>query len=87
MVIDFEKLSTDYDEVYKKCQEINGHIYLKCGDQVELVVMTKDAFLKKQQELMAQQMVLESYAGYLAGESTYSLAESKQLIDDIIKCS
>ena len=84
MVIDFEKLSTDYDEVYKKCQEINGPIYLKCGDQVELVVMTKDAFIKKQQELMAQQMVLESYAGYLAGEPTYSMDEVEQMVDDLL---
>ena len=85
MIIDFEKLKTNYDEIYKKCQESKEPVYLKQGDQVQLVVMSKNAFLRKQQEIIAQQMVLESYAGYLSGEQTYSMDEVKQMADDLIK--
>lgn len=83
MTIEFEKIHTNYDDVYERCRETNGPIYLKCENRVELVVMSKDVFLKKQQELIAQRMVLESYAGYLSGEPIYSMDEINLMIDDL----
>ena len=40
---------------------------------------------KREQELQAQQLVLESFCARLAGEKDYSLEESKNLINKLIE--
>ena len=40
---------------------------------------------KREQELRAQQLVLEAFATRLAGEEDYDLEESKNLISKLIK--
>ena len=84
MIIDFEELYTNFDGVYTKCQKSKKPIYLKCGDRVGLVVMNKDRFIKREQELMMQQLVLESYIGLLNGEPIYSIDEVNLMIDDLL---
>lgn len=39
----------------------------------------------REQELQAQQLVLEAFAARLAGEKDYSLEESKNLISKLIE--
>lgn len=69
-----------YNEVVEKCRESGEPIYLTKNGQGELVVMDIESFEKREQELRAQQLVLESYAARLAGEKEYSLEESTNLI-------
>ena len=74
-----------YNEVVEKCRESGEPIYLTKNGQGELVVMDIESFEKREQELRAQQLVLESYAARLAGGKEYSLEESKSLILKMIE--
>lgn len=73
-----------YNEVVDKCKQSGEPIYLTKNGQGELVVMDIASFEKREQELRAQQLVLESLAARLAGENDYSLEESKKLINNMI---
>lgn len=42
-------------------------------------------FEKREQELIAQQLVLEAYAARLAGTKDYYLEESKKIIEKMIE--
>lgn len=74
-----------YNDVVEKCKESGQPIYLTKNGQGELVVMDIESFEKREQELQAQQMVLEAFAARLAGEKDYSLDESKNLIRKMIE--
>ena len=79
-----EDICLEYDEIEMKCRESGEPIYLTKNGQVELVVMDIASFEKREQELRAQQLVLEAYAARLAGAKDYSLKESKKLIQELI---
>lgn len=74
-----------YNEVVEKCKETGQPIYLTKNGQGELVVMDIASFEKREQELHAQQLVLEAFAARLAGEKDYSLEESQNLINKLIE--
>ena len=74
-----------YNEVVEKCRESGEPIYLTRNGQGELVVMDIASFEKREQELMAQQLVLEAYAARLAGAKDYSLEESMEMINKMIE--
>jgi len=73
-----------YNEVVEKCRESGEPIYLTKNGQGELVVMDIASFERREQELHAQQLVLEAFAARLAGDKDYSLEESKNLINNLI---
>ena len=50
-----------------------------------LVITIMKTIEKRQQELCVQQLVLEAHEARLSGEKDYSLEESKNLINDLIK--
>lgn len=74
-----------YNDVVEKCKESGQPIYLTINGQAELVVMDIASFEKREQELQAQQLVLEAFAARIAGEKDYSLEESKNLINKLIE--
>ena len=74
-----------YNDVVEKCKESGQPIYLTKNGQGELVVMDIASFEKREQELQAQQLVLEAFAARLAGEKDYTLEESKNLINKLIE--
>ena len=74
-----------YNDVVEKCKESGQPIYLTKNGQGELVVMDIASFEKRQQELHAQELVLEAFVARLAGEKDLSLEESKKLIDTLIE--
>lgn len=74
-----------YNEIVEKCRESGEPIYLTRNGQGELVVMDIASFEKREQELMAQQLVLEAYAARLAGAKDYTLEESMDLINKMIE--
>ena len=74
-----------YNDVVQKCKESGQHIYLTKNGQGELVVMDIASFEKREQELQAQQLVLEAFAARLSGEKDYTLDESKDLINKLIE--
>ena len=74
-----------YNEVVDKCRESGEPIYLTKNGQGELVVMDIASFEKREQELLAQQLVLEAFAARLFDKKDYSLDESKSLINKLIE--
>ena len=74
-----------YNEVVEKCRETGAPIYLTKNGQGELVVMDIASFEKREQELRAQQLVLEAFAARLAGEKDYSIEESQKLINALVE--
>ena len=50
-----------YNEVVDKCKESGQPIFLTKNGQGELVVMDIATFEKREQELKAQQLILEAY--------------------------
>ena len=74
-----------YNEIVEKCRESGEPIYLTRNGQGELVVMDIASFEKREQELMAQQLVLEAYAARLAGAKDYSLKESMEMFNKMIE--
>ena len=74
-----------YNEIVDKCRESGEPIYLTRNGQGELVVMDIASFEKREQELAAQQLVLEAYAATLAGAKDYSIEESMKMINKMIE--
>ena len=74
-----------YNDVVDKCRESGEPVFLTKNGQGELVVMDIASFEKREQELRAQQLVLEAFAARLAKERDYSLEESKKLINSLIE--
>lgn len=74
-----------YNDVVDKCKESGAPVYLTKNGQGELVVMDIASFEKREQELRAQQMVLEAFAARLSGAKDYTLEESEKLLDALIE--
>lgn len=74
-----------YNDVVDKCRESGEPVFLTKNGQGELVVMDIASFEKREQEMRAQQLVLEAFAARLAKEKDYSLEESKNLINNLIE--
>ena len=77
-------LRNQYNEISERCKQTGEPIYLTKNGQGELVVMDIASFEKREQELRAQQLVLEAFAARLAGGKEYSIEQSKCLIDKMI---
>ena len=74
-----------YNDVVQKCKESGQPIYLTKNGQGELVVMDIASFEKREQELRAQQLVLEAFATRHKEKKDYDLEESKNLINKLIE--
>ena len=74
-----------YNDVVDLCKQSGEPVYLTKNGQGELVVMDIASFEKREQELRAQQIVLEAYAARLAGAKTFSNDEVKDIVDSLIE--
>lgn len=74
-IIASAEIRLNYNSVVEKCKESGEPVYLTRNGQGELVVMDIASFEKRQQELNAQQLVLEALADELMGAKTYSNEE------------
>ena len=73
-----------YNEVVSQCRDSGEPVYLTKNGQGELVVMDIASFERREQELRAQQMVLEALAGRLAGDPIYSHEQVMEMADKLI---
>lgn len=85
LIMSSTDIQSNYEDVLKKCKESGEPIYLTNSGKNELVVMDVKSFEKREQNLQAQQLVLDALASRLAGERVYSLSESKNLINKVIE--
>lgn len=85
MILASDDIRLDYNSVVEKCKESGEPIYLTKNGQGELVVMDIASFERREQELAAQQLMLEAYAAELAGEKSYSNEEALWLVNKMLK--
>ena len=78
------EIRLNYNNVVEKCKETREPVYLTKNGQGELVVMDIESFEKREQELRAQQLVLETFASRLSGDKDYSQEEAMKIIDQMI---
>lgn len=83
-IIPSAEIRLNYNNIAKKCKESGEPIYLTRNGQGELVVMDIAAFEKRQQELNAQQLVLEALADELLGAKTYTSEEVFSELDKML---
>ena len=79
------EIRLNYNSVVEKCKESGEPVYLTKNGQGELVVMDIESFERREQELRAQEMVLEAIASHLSGAKMYSNDEVFAEIEKIIK--
>jgi len=76
-------LRNNYGDISNLAHEAGEPVYITRNGEGDLVVMSIDAF-EKRDELIRLRAKLENAERFrLAGEPTYSLAESKALLDKI----
>ena len=74
-IIPSAEIRLNYNSVVEECKQSGEPVYLTRNGQGELVVMDIASFEKRQQELNAQQLVLEALAEEFFGAKTYSNEE------------
>ena len=79
------EIRLNYNSVVEKCKESGEPVYLTKNGQGELVVMDIESFERREQELRAQQLVLEAYASHLAGGKMYSTEEMLSMVSKAIE--
>ena len=79
------EIRLNYNNVVEKCKESGEPVYLTKNGQGELVVMDIESFERREQELRAQELVLESIANQLAGAKMHTNEEVFAEIEKIIK--
>ena len=84
-IIASAEIRTNYNAVIEKCRQTGEPVYLTKNGQGEAVVMDIASFERREQQLRAQQMVLEAYIDNLAGAKSYSTEEVRTMMDKIIK--
>lgn len=84
ITFDSSKIKYCYNELVNKCKKTNEPVYLLNNGQKELVAMDVYSFNRREQQLNAQQLVLEAYASRLSGEKDYSQKEAMSIIDKMI---
>ena len=84
-IIASAEIRLNYNSVVEKCKESGEPVYLTKNGQGELVVMDIASFERREQELAAQQLVLDAYAARLAGEKTYSHKDAMAMLDEMLK--
>ena len=84
IIIASAEIRLNYNDVVEKCKDSGEPIFLTKNGQGELVVMDIATYEKREQELKAQQLILEAYAARLAGEKDYSQEEAIDIVDKIL---
>lgn len=83
-IIASAEIRQNYNDIVEKCKESGEPIYLTRNGQGELVVMDIASFERRQQELLAQQLVLEAFADEIMGAKTYSNEEVFSEINEML---
>ena len=84
-IIASAEIRLNYNEVVDKCKESGEPIYLTKNGQGELVVMDIASFERREAELAAQQLVLESYAERLFSGKLISHEDVMKALDKFIE--
>jgi len=77
-------LRNEYNEISKLCKTKNEPVYLTKNGEGDLVVLSIDAYEKREQLLDIREKLLEAEAQRLAGAETYSIEETSKHLMELI---
>jgi prevent-host-death family protein len=75
-------LRNDYGLISTLAHETSEPIYITKNGEGDIVVMSIDAFEKRENMLKLRAKILDAEASRLAGEPTYTLEAAKKLIEE-----
>jgi prevent-host-death family protein len=78
-------LRNDYGVISSLAHETEEPIYITKNGEGDIVVMSIEAFEKREQTLKLRAKILEAEASRLNGEPTYSLEEVRKIIGEKYK--
>lgn len=76
-------LRNDYGAISKLAHEAQEPIYITKNGEGDLVVMSIDAFEKREETFRLRAKLELAEASRLAGDQTYTLEESRRRLNDI----
>ncbi len=79
-----KEIRENYDRIAEECRESGEPVILTKNGRAELVAMDVASYERRQQELVARMLVLESYADVLAGAHLYTQKEVEEELDKVI---
>ena len=77
-------LRNKYNEISKKCKKTNEPIFLTKNGEGDLVLMSIEAYEKKERLLKLKEEILDIEHRRLSGEKFCSLDEAKEEIEKIL---
>jgi len=75
-------LRNDYGAISSLAHEVDEPIYITKNGEGDLVVMSIEAFEKREQMLKLRAKVMMAEASRLAGDKTVSLDEARKLLEE-----
>ncbi len=75
-------LRNEYNEISKLCKEKGKPVYLTKNGEGDLVVMSIDAYEKRELMLDVRQKLLAAEESRLKGERAYDMAEMRKHLTD-----
>jgi len=76
-------LRNDYGMVSKLAHEVQEPIYITKNGEGDLVVMSIDAFERREEIFRLRAKLEQAESSRVSGESTYTLKQSRQKIEEI----
>ena len=77
-------LRNQYDEISRKCKETNEPIFISNDEEIDLVIMSIEAYEKREELLRLKGHLLDIELEQNNGAKTYTLDELKVAMNKII---
>ncbi len=77
-------LRNEYNDISKYCKESSEPVYLTKNGEGDLVVMSIEAFERRQELLDIREKLLEAEQERISGSKTYSFEEVNQRLERLI---
>jgi PHD/YefM family antitoxin component YafN of YafNO toxin-antitoxin module len=71
-------LRNEYNDIATFCKESNEPVFLTKNGEGDLVVMSIEAFTRREAMLDLREKLLEAEAQYLGGAKTYTVAQASE---------
>ncbi|MFW5992078.1 MAG: type II toxin-antitoxin system Phd/YefM family antitoxin [Halanaerobiaceae bacterium] len=77
-------LRNEYNDISKYCKESSEPVYLTKNGEGDLVVMSIEAFERRQEMLDIREKLLEAEQERIMGSKTYTVEEVDQRLESLI---
>lgn len=80
-------LRNEYNDIAEFCKKENQPVFLTKNGEVDLVVMSMEAYSYREEMLDLREKLLEAEAQRLSGSRTFTIDEVNEQLEDIINGS